>query len=389
MTVSDDDTAGVTITPTTLAVTEGGEQTYTVVLDTAPAGAVMVAVTLGNGATAPITVSPSFPSVLIRATWDTAQTVTVTATEDDDALGGTRTLGHTVTVTIRGCPARRMSLVTVNDNDTAGVTIAPTTLTVAEGGEQTYTVKLNSEPAGTVVVAIDSGNGAAAPITVSELSLSFDSTTWSTAQTVTVTATEDDDALGGTRTLTHAVSGYGTVTSAADVTVTVSDDDTAGVTITPTTLAVTEGGEQTYTVVLDTAPAGAVTVAVTLGSGATAPITVTPTSLSFDSTTWSTAQTVTVMADQDDDALGGTRTLTHMVTNYPTVTSAADVTVTVSDNDTAGVTITPTTLAVTEGGEQTYTVVLDTAPAGAVTVAVTLGSGATAPITVTRAFPQF
>ena len=81
----------------------------------------------------------------------------MTATEDDDALGGTRTLGHTVTVTIRGCPARRMSLVTVNDNDTAGVSITPTTLTVAEGGEQTYTVVLDSEPAGTVAVAIDSG----------------------------------------------------------------------------------------------------------------------------------------------------------------------------------------------------------------------------------------
>ena len=129
--------------------------------------------TPGNGATAPITVSElslSFDST----TWSAAQTVTVTATEDDDALGGTRTLGHTVTVTIRGCPARRMSLVTVNDNDTAGVTIAPTTLTVAEGGEQTYTVVLDSKPAGTVAVAIDPGNGATAPITVSELSLSFD-----------------------------------------------------------------------------------------------------------------------------------------------------------------------------------------------------------------------
>ena len=59
-------TVGVTITPTTLAVTEGGEQTYTVVLDTEPAGTVAVAVTPGSGATAPITVTPSFPSVLIR-----------------------------------------------------------------------------------------------------------------------------------------------------------------------------------------------------------------------------------------------------------------------------------------------------------------------------------
>ena len=51
-----------------------------------------------------------------------------------------------------------MSLVTVNDNDTAGVTITPTTLTVTEGGEQTYTVELDTAPAGAVTVAIDYGH---------------------------------------------------------------------------------------------------------------------------------------------------------------------------------------------------------------------------------------
>ena len=50
--------------------------------------------------------------------------------------------------------------------------------------------------------------------------------------------------LGGTRTLTHTVSELSGGAGARTwhrLTVTVSDDDTAGVTITPTTLAVTEG----------------------------------------------------------------------------------------------------------------------------------------------------
>ena len=81
----------------------------------------------------------------------------MTATEDDDALGGTRTLTHTVS-DYPGVPSAADVLVTVNDNDTAGVTITPTTLTVAEGGEQTYTVELDTEPAGTVAVAIDYGH---------------------------------------------------------------------------------------------------------------------------------------------------------------------------------------------------------------------------------------
>ena len=390
VTVSDDDTAGVTISPATpLTVTEGGEETYTVVLNTRPAGTVTVAIDEGIGATAPITIDPvSLMLTFVPAEWNAVQTVTVTADQDDDALGGTRTLTHTVT-NYPGVTSAANVTVTVSDDDTAGVTISPATpLTVTEGGEETYTVVLNTRPAGTVTVAIDEGIGATAPITIDPVSLmlTFVPAEWNAVQTVTVTADQDDDALGGTRTLTHTVTNYPGVTSAANVTVTVSDDDTAGVTISPATpLTVTEGGEETYTVVLNTRPAGTVTVAIDEGIGATAPITIDPVSLmlTFVPAEWNAVQTVTVTADQDDDALGGTRTLTHTVTNYPGVTSAANVTVTVSDDDTAGVTISPATpLTVTEGGEETYTVVLNTRPAGTVTVAIDEGIGATAPITI-------
>ena len=53
--------------------------------------------------------------------------------------------------------------------------------------------------------------------------LTFTGSTWDTAQTVTVTADDDSVAEGEeTATLTHAVSGYGTVTTADSVTVTVA-----------------------------------------------------------------------------------------------------------------------------------------------------------------------
>ena len=129
------------------------------------------------------------------------------------------------TTTAAGFTTITSATLTITDNDTAGVTIDPTTLTVTEEGPAvTYTVVLDSDPDGTVVVAIDSGSSTTAPITVSPTSLSFDSDTWAASQTVTVVATEDDDAVGGTRTLVHAVSNYPGVTSAdaADVTVTVA-----------------------------------------------------------------------------------------------------------------------------------------------------------------------
>ena len=62
---------------------------------------------------------------------------------------------------------------------------------------------------------------------MSQSSLTFTPTNWSTAQTVTVQAAQDADASNDAATVTHAVSGadYATVT-AASVAVTVTDDET-------------------------------------------------------------------------------------------------------------------------------------------------------------------
>ena len=103
---------------------------------------------------------------------------------------------------------------------------------------------------------------------------------WRVAQTVTVSAAEDDDAVADAQvTLTHTVSGgdYGTV-SADSVTVTITESDVAGVTVTPTTLTVLEGGSATYTVKLDTEPSDDVTVEI---GGASGDVSVNPTPLTF------------------------------------------------------------------------------------------------------------
>ena len=142
--------------------------------------------------------------------------------------------------------------VTVNDNDTAGVSVSPTSLSVNESGTTTYTVVLTTEPSSTVTVTPSSGDTGAA--TLSPSSLTFTSGNWKTAQTVTVSGAEDDDVNNETVAISHSVSGYGSVTTAADVSVTVSDNDTAGVSVSPTSLSVNESGTTTYTVVLNTEP---------------------------------------------------------------------------------------------------------------------------------------
>ena len=117
-------------------------------------------------------------------------------------------------------------------------------------------------------------------------------------------------------------------------------------------------------------------------------MTVTPTSLTFTTGNWATAQTVTVRAEQDDNANDETVEVSHMVAStddavYDAVT-AAGVSVDVDDDDTAGVSVVPDTSllpSVDEGGTGTYTVVLASEPSGNVTVTAT--SGNTGAVTVT------
>ena len=101
-----------------------------------------------------------------------------------------------------------------------GVTVSPTALTVTKGTSRTYTAKLNTQPTESVTVTPSSSN---TKVTFSPASLTFTTTNWNTAQTVTVTAAQDA-AEAASATISHAVAGgdYGSV-SAASVAVTVKD----------------------------------------------------------------------------------------------------------------------------------------------------------------------
>ena len=87
--------------------------------------------------------------------------------------------------------------------------------------------------------------------------------------------------------------------NAADVAVTNTDNDVAGITVTPTAgLMTTEaGGTATFTVVLNTQPTADVTIA--LSSSDTTEGTVSPASLTFTTANWNVAQTVTVTGVDD------------------------------------------------------------------------------------------
>ena len=194
VTVTDDDTAAIVLSETGLTVTEGdaAASSYTVALATEPSGSVTVSITGHDGTDLSLSGTTLSSNTLTFTVdnWDTAQTVTVKAGEDADGANDTGTLTHTasggdyVTVT-KDLP------VTVTDDDTAAIVLSETGLTVTEGDAagSSYTVKLATQPSGSVTVSIT--GQASTDLTLDKTTLTFTVDNWNTAQTVTVKAGQE------------------------------------------------------------------------------------------------------------------------------------------------------------------------------------------------------
>ena len=128
--------------------------------------------------------------------WDTAQTVTLGATDDNDIIQGSRDIIHTANAA-GGYTASVTATITATEieND-KGVILSKTALTVKEGGSATYTVRLSVQPSDNVTVTVaPSGNvGVDTDITVSPSSLTF-----TAAATVTGARADGDRARGQRR----------------------------------------------------------------------------------------------------------------------------------------------------------------------------------------------
>ena len=390
---NDDGTPPVITISGGAAVTEGAGASFTVNANSAPTANLDVSVGVTQSGTFVSSSNRGAKTVTINAN-ATSKTYTVPTVNDmvDEASGSVTVMvnngeGYTVGSTAA-------ATVTVNDNDTAAVNVSEsggTSVTEASGAGRTdtYTVVLATQPTHEVTITPTSATPAAA--TVSPGTLTFTTTNWNNAQTVTVTGVDDNVDQTGNRsvTISHSAASTdanynGNTISIANVTATVVDNDTAAVNISTATVSVTEasgaGRTNTYTVVLATQPTHEVTITPTSATPAAA--TVSPGTLTFTTTNWNSAQTVTVTGVDDNMDQSGNRsvTISHSAAstdaNYNGNTiSIANVTATVVDNDGAGLSInetgTPKETRVTESGSgntDTYTVVLDSQPTASVTI---------------------
>ena len=371
-TIVDDDDPQVTVSfeESSYSVAEGASVTVTVVLSAAPERQVVVPVThTAQGDTTAADYSVPSTSVTFNIDQTTA-TFTFTAAADDiDDDGDSVALGF------GDLPERvsagAASTVSITDDDVAGLTLSPVSVSVTEGGAaSSYTAVLDSQPTSSVTVTI---TGAGTDVTLDVSSLVFTAGNWDDAQTVTVTAVDDAiDENTETVTLTNTTSGGGYGTHSADVEVTIGDNDAAGLTLSPVSVSVTEGGAgDSYTVVLDSQPTADVTVTV---SGATGDVRLDTTSMTFTAGDWDTAQTVTVAADDDTvDDDGESVTLVHTASGGGYDDLAESLTVTITDNDDPQVTVSfeESSYSVAEGASVTVTVVLSAEPERRVVVPLT------------------
>ena len=381
VTINEDDEGkkGLTITPSALRVPEGSADFYTVVLNTQPRGSVTV--TLSRTDAAPmsmqsLTVTPMTLTFAPR-NWNVPQRVTVRAPEDDNAVDESVTLTHSSRGGGYDSVAEKKVTVTAGDNDTAGLTVTPMRLEIPLGSTQTYTVALKTRPLGTVTVAIgDPGSG----VTRSPQELVFGPNNWSEKRKVTVhapaTATAEEVFIDHSLDTDPDDPGYpdGQVPMAdGRVTVEVMGTNAAGIAVNPTSLTITEGGNASYTMVLTKLPSESVTVTPEK-SYATNEVRVTS-SVRFTTSDWNREKTVTVSLSEDSDSVADAAlTLVHKVTGaeeYEDIEGAVTpVTVEFEENDTRGVTVSPTSLTIAAGTSGTYRVRLNTEPSAATTVMV-------------------
>ena len=172
-----DDDLNVSFGAGAYPVTEGASVTVTVALSSAAAQALTVPLVATAGAGVDSSDYSGVPADVAFGVGDTEATFTFTAATDTAAE-----TGETVTLSFGTLPAGVSArspdeaVVTITDGATAGVTVAPTAVSAAEGGATaSYTVVLNTQPAGTVTVTV---NGAGDDLMLSSSSLTFTDTTW-------------------------------------------------------------------------------------------------------------------------------------------------------------------------------------------------------------------
>jgi hypothetical protein len=331
VTNTDNESPGVTVTPTFLVVQEGvtgnaGIGTFQVVLNLQPTSDVFISLAAQPSADGQTRATLDKQQLKFTSqNWNTPQTVTVTAVPDsadntDKTIVVTTGAAASADQNYNNLAVSDVSVLILN-TPVAGFTIQPNTglVTTEAGasGQKTFTVHLNTAPTANVTLPLSTSDNTEGRIfntqtqTLSDtLTLTFTPQNFNTDQTVTVRGVNDQVADGNvaysiiTGKPTSGDSNYNNLTAAnvVDVSLINQDDETANVLLTPSSGLVTnENGLQAFfNVALSTQPTGNVVITPTSTNPNEG--TVSPASLTFTggpNGNWRVPQRVTVTGKDD------------------------------------------------------------------------------------------
>ena len=357
LTIKDDDGAGVTISEDSLTVDAGDSATYTVVLDTDPGAQVVVTPT--STPVAKATVSGALTFTTATNNWSTAQTVTVTG-----VAAGTATIEHTITgytgvddediedveVTVNAAPGAAPVLTTATSTTSGQINLTWTH--AGSGGRDFFPTSLPPAAQFSHWEVSHRLKGATSWMDWGSSTLSS-GTSLRTVEASLANAYPDgavvEVRVNAVATLTSGSNSYPIAGPWSNTrTVTYKNNNLDALTFSGSSVTVAVNDTATYTVKLTKAYGGVVSVT----SDDTDKATVSPSTLTFTTSTYNTAQTVTVTGV----ATGGSPQINHSFrltgATADAIPDAGSVGVTVNA---AAVTIKPPTgLTIVPGPDRLY-----------------------------------
>ena len=369
-------------------------------LNGATVAVALAGVTFGSGVTASsfelvtTMTGVSISSVSSVSSGDAAATLTLSSTADisDPADLAVRVLAaaHTGSVDLTTGTVRVAPIVDAGPGAPTGTF----SVSVEEGGTGSWNVALTTNPgagctgSGSLTIGVASDDTSA--VTVSPATLTFTTANWSTAQTVTATAVEDNDLANETATISHTVTSacapdYTTALSIASARVSVDDNDTSILTIDSPRVVEGDTGSTTMTFTLTLSPRGPGQVSVAYAAASMAGTATSGTDyaaisplvpyVGFNADETSNTVTVTVNGDTTPEGDETVRLALGALASPPTTgvvipTGMSVGTGTIVDDDTPTLTIDSPSVAEGNAGmtEATFTVTLAPAATSQVTV---------------------
>ena len=173
----------------------------------------------------------------------------------------------------------------------------PDSLSIPEGSNASFQVKLALQPAATTTVTVTRISGDADISISAGSTLLYTTGNWANAQTVTLAAAEDIDRSSDSATIRCTATGF----EDKDVMTTEADNDVISIIVNTNALSIAEGNTGAFQVKLAEQPDSTSTVVVNRASGRGTICVSAGSNLVYTTGNWGTFKTVTLEAPEDSD----------------------------------------------------------------------------------------